>query len=217
MQTFHNAGEANWPPTTEELSSTIKSPCSVYLFLNHLMKADGNYAELSSMVARFVESYANDIVHGVTRGKMLQKKQLLLGLGLHNLTGSRKIIDIVHELGHCISYNLICEMETAQAESAVICSKQTSVLPMKPKFPNDTILTHYWVDNFDVLVEKIGNGGSTNTTHLVAYQEIPKQLCSQFDNAPTVIQQRKGRRLSYEDVNILPMPVIKDLLLLELN
>ena len=44
----------------------------------------------------------------------MQCKHFLLALGLHSLTGFGKIIDIVQKLGHCISYNLMSDFETAQ-------------------------------------------------------------------------------------------------------
>ena len=88
LKKFKDVAELNWPPTTEELSSNARQPPDlVYTFLNHLMKLDGNHASLSYNPARLVESYAHDLVHGVTRGKVMQKKHFLLGLGLHNLTG----------------------------------------------------------------------------------------------------------------------------------
>ena len=64
--------------------------------------------------ARLISSVTQDIVFDVTRGKVMQCKHFLLALGLHSLTGFGKIIDIVQKLGHCISYNLMSDFETAQ-------------------------------------------------------------------------------------------------------
>lgn len=93
------------------------------MFLKELLTSVKK-CKLPENVERLVESYANDFVHGVTRGKVIQKKHLSLGLGLHNLSGSRKLVEIVHRLGYCISYNLVCEIETAQAESMLKASKE---------------------------------------------------------------------------------------------
>ena len=69
----------------------------------------------SDSVDRTVHSIASGLVAGVTNGKIMTAKQFLLVLGLHNVTGTRKVVDIVSRLGHCINYKTTCEIETAQA------------------------------------------------------------------------------------------------------
>ena len=54
----------------------------------------------------------------VTRGKMITAKQYLIALGIHNITGQRKTVDILNRLGHCLAYNLTCDTETPLAEKA---------------------------------------------------------------------------------------------------
>ena len=207
MNKFENVTES-WPPTNDELKSeSRKPPTSVYLFLSELMRQDSK-GELSTQASRTVESFACDIVHSVTRGKVLQRKHVLLGLGLHNLTGSRKIVDIINKLGHCIPYNLICEINTAQAESSLEASKESNILPLKPESPEGIVLTHYWVDNFDVIIDRINGGGSVNTTHLVAYQE--KQGASRADtNIHVPIPKKKNRKLFIDDFHVHTKPVEK--------
>ena len=39
-------------------------------------------------------------------------KHLKLGMIIKSLTGSRKVIEILNRLGHCLSYNLVEEIET---------------------------------------------------------------------------------------------------------
>ena len=144
LSKFQVLVELNWPPSSEEHSSDArKPPESVYKFLNAFMKFDDHHVRLSSKSARVVESYAQDFVHGVTRGKVMQKKHFLLAVGLPNLTGTRKIFDIFHKLGHCISYNLTCEIEAAQAECAVKASQESNLLPLKPESNEKTVFTHY--------------------------------------------------------------------------
>ena len=45
---------------------------------------------------------------------------------------------------------------------------------------DETVLTYFWVDNFNVKVEKIGGTSAVNTTHLMAFQEKP----STFESSP---------------------------------
>ena len=46
-------------------------------------------------------------------------KHFLIGIGLHNLTGLKAPIKILSNLGHSTNYNLVCEVETAEAELAL--------------------------------------------------------------------------------------------------
>ena len=77
-----------WPPTTEQFSTSEKNvPESVYLFLKELLKSEKHSVSRSENIARVVESYAADLVHGVSRGEVMTSKHFLLGLGIYNITG----------------------------------------------------------------------------------------------------------------------------------
>ena len=84
----------------------------------------------SDSVDHVVHSIASDLVAGVTNGKITTAKQFLLALGLHNITGTRKVVDIVSRLGLCINYETTCE--TAQAVKAQPLSGTPSALPLVP-------------------------------------------------------------------------------------
>ena len=120
---FNGFTEKIWPPSTEELSrDERKPPDNVYSFLNTLIKPR------SPLISIVINSIAQDLVYAVTRGKVIQEKHFLLALGLHNLTGSRHVIDILHKMGHCISYSTTCEIDTALAEQATIASRNDNLL-----------------------------------------------------------------------------------------
>ena len=107
-----NTPQLKWPPYIEDLHA-IQQPQSLTIFF----------------------------FHGVTRGKTITAKHFLLGLGLHNLTGQEKPVQIVNRLGHCIEYSMACEIETSHAEA---CQKQyaeSAVLPIKPIDGNHTVKT----------------------------------------------------------------------------
>ena len=80
------------------------------------------------------------------------------------------VVEINIKLGHFINYNTTCEIERAQAMRAQIAEK-SSVLPMIPNSDKDIVLTYFWLDNFDHIVDNQAGGGAINTTHLVAFQE----------------------------------------------
>ena len=51
----------------------------------------------------------------MTRGLVKPQKHLLLGLGVKSMTGSKKVLNILNRLGHCISYTTEEEIETELA------------------------------------------------------------------------------------------------------
>ena len=63
----------------------------------------------------YVVIMLRDLIHGVTKGKSDYCKIYLLALQVRNLTATSKVIDINNRLGHCISYNRTCDIETALA------------------------------------------------------------------------------------------------------
>jgi len=127
IEKFKDIELTSWPPSTKELaSSKFQPPESLNLFLKSLLSTAGHSVNRSSKTMRTVDSIAQDIVSSITKKSTLQLKHVLLALGLHTLTGSRKVVDLVHKFGHCMSYNLTCEVETAQAEQSLELSKKRS-------------------------------------------------------------------------------------------
>ena len=162
--------ELHWPPTVEELTAEERNPPPLLvMFLQELLKKSNKHTLIR--ITRLIDSYAADLIYGVTRGKVITAKHFLLALGLHNLTGMRKVIDINNRLGHCITYNQACDVETALAQKAQKMATMDTALNLKPRTETDVVLTYFWVDNFDILVERQSGGGSVNTTHLMAFQE----------------------------------------------
>ena len=78
-----------WPSTTEQFSASEKNiPESVHLFLKELLKSEKHIVSRSENIAKVVESYAADLVHELSRGEIMTSNHFLLGLGIHNITGS---------------------------------------------------------------------------------------------------------------------------------
>ena len=149
-----DVSDLSWPPTLEPVSDdSRKPPDSVYMFLQKLPRN-----KASANVSRVIESLGQDIIFAVLKGKVLQRKQFLLALGLHSLTGGTKVIDIIHKLGHCMSYNLTSEIETAQTKSSLLAATQTTLLPLGPATPSNTVFTHFWADNINMNIEIMVGG-----------------------------------------------------------
>ena len=121
----------NWPPCLDELNSQERRPPDcLTAFITHLLT--GSDQQNSESVGRLIQSYASDLIYGVTRGNVITAKHFLLGLGLHNMTGQKKPVEITHHLVHSIDYKFVCEIETALAEAAQILATESGALPVKP-------------------------------------------------------------------------------------
>ena len=75
---------------------------------------------------RLVSSFAQDMIYGITRGRVKTSKHLTLGMALKSLTSSKKIIEIINRAGHCCSYTVVEELET---ELAFFCTDSNRVCP----------------------------------------------------------------------------------------
>ena len=134
-----NLPELSWPINIYELDSENRNPPeSVTSFLTQLLRNKDHPNR--EALTRLIESYTSDLIHGLTRGKVVTTKHFLLGLGLHNITGQRLHnitgqrlpIQILHRRGHCTDYNFVCEIETAEAETAQTLATESGALPLKP-------------------------------------------------------------------------------------
>ena len=70
----------------------------------------------SETYTRFVDSFSSDIMLAISNGKYTSLKHTSLRLGLHSMTGMKNPINILHRLGHSILYDMVCRIETVQAE-----------------------------------------------------------------------------------------------------
>ena len=76
---------------------------------------------------------------------------------------------------------ITCDIETGHAKVAQQKSAQGFSLPIQPK-ENKMVLTVFWADNFDIIVENATGGGSVHTTHLVAFQEQTENTSLELEN-----------------------------------
>lgn len=123
----------------------LKPPDSL-TFFKSILKPSG---DCTANTNRIVACISQVIVFNVLGWITALQKHFPLGLGLHCLVGSRKVIDILHRFGHCVNHNYMCYILRWS------CTKECKGgfhLTIQSKCPNKTIFTHFWVDNFGVVV-----------------------------------------------------------------
>ena len=87
----------------------------------------------------------------------------------------------------------LCETETAVAEFSIKQSKELNILPILP-VAGEIIPTYFWVDKFDIKVQRLCGSDVVNTTNLITFQE-PNIDVTQVNVHTTVIKlERRGRR-----------------------
>lgn len=117
---------------------------------------------------RKVRSHSQDMISGVTNGRIKTSKHICLGLSLKSITSSRKVVDLLNKYGHCSSYHVIEELET----EATYTSNARSL-----NCPDDIILSpeyHTCVafDNLDMFCETYGGKDTMHDTVGIIYQHI---------------------------------------------
>lgn len=163
---------------------------------------------------RQIKSYCEDVVYGVYNGRVKTSKHIVLGMSLKSLTSSRKIIDIVHRYGHCISYPAVEELET----EATYTSIQASSICPETIVKSPHLFTGVAFDNFDKFVETNNGKDTLHDTVGIIYQNIDldtpdeSQLISlpAFNNE-TTLNSKKRRRRTFEAVimDVQEEPVLK--------
>ena len=90
---YQNLSEIEWSPTFEELSTDERKATSlICTFLEYLLKLGNKEKDLR--LETLADSFAQDFLHGVTKGKMITQKHSLMALGFHNMTG-RNMLSIL--------------------------------------------------------------------------------------------------------------------------
>ena len=178
-----------WPPTAESLlSNHRKPPDSLKQFLTVLLHST-DHSPGEKKVKRYLDSFSQDIVHAISKEDFLTAKHVLLGCGLHSITGMKKPTNILSKFGHSCNYNTVQEIETAQAELAQQLIALQNPLPLIPADPNFKAKTFFWWDNFDC--KKETKEVSIHTCHGVAFQEESEQTIERNESLQVPYQGRE--------------------------
>ena len=122
-----------WPPSIETLTSGERQcPQQLKLFFKVLLSAPEAYHTESETASRLSDSFSQDIIYAVSRGTLITLKHACIGLGLHSLTGQKLPLVVLSRFGHCINYDKICKIETAQAELVQHFESMSLGLPLLP-------------------------------------------------------------------------------------
>ena len=91
-----------------------------------------------------------------------------LGMSVRHLTGSAELVTFLNRFGHCTSYSVLLELETAMCSS--IEQQQSAIPPLVVPDQNSFIYLSW--DNFDLTEETPSGAGTTHTAHGIVIQEV---------------------------------------------
>lgn len=208
------------PKHTISVENIYEGECAIpkelYTFISCLAKGPKNSTKQT--LETKINSICHSIMYTMTKGAIKPSTCLSLGLVTKSITGSRRMIEILNRLGHCVSYSVVEELET---EIAYGCAASSEILPHGMVSGNPSLRTHVAFDNFDKFVE---TSSGKDTLHDTVYQnvvqdrdpgrETEKQPPSTLDHTerqhpPNTIDhtERQRRRRKYQsnfDCSIVP-------------
>ena len=193
----------SWPPRPSELNeSAIEVPEELSAFLHTLLAGNKHSSQRGccQRVQRLMKSFAQDLVFGVTRGRIKPPKQILLSCAVKTLTNNVELVSILNRYGPGISYSQLEEINTA------LCMQKmatTSEIPLPANIQPHVSTTLAW-DNIDRLEQTLSGEGTSHRVNGIAVQARhfgPHPLTEQ----PPGITKSKQRSVEQLDVVALPI------------
>lgn len=197
---------------THLLEGEASIPPELINFYSTLIAGSSQKRKENPKCIRQVESYCEDIVYAIHNGQVKMSKHIVLGITLKSLTSSRKIVDIIHRYGHCISYSGVEELET---EATYTSLKKSNVCPETIK-KSSHLCTGVAFDNFDRFVETRNGKDTLHDTVGIIYQNVDPDAIeeTQLSNVSAAddsavdsnLKKRKRRSLEVISVDLEEQP-----------
>ena len=159
----------SWPPRPSDLAESAKNvPKELDSFLQTLLtgKKEWQDEDCHPRVQRLMKSFAQDLMFGVSRGKIKPPKQILLPYAVKTLTNNVELIQMLNRCGHGIAYSQLEEINTA------LCLQKmasTSEIPLPDNIQPHVSTTLAW-DNIDRLEETLSGEGTSHRVNGIAVQ-----------------------------------------------
>jgi ribosomal protein S8E len=123
-----------------------------------------------------IKSISSSLIFSICNCKVKPSWCISLGLVMKSITSSKKVVDILNRLGHCLNYSAVEEFET---ELAYNSSADGTLLPEGIQAKHPELHTHVAFDNNDRYVETQTGKNTLHDTVGIIYQNIET-----IDNAP---------------------------------
>ncbi len=144
-------------------------PNRLFMFLNVLLTGDEDDCVEEKKTRTLVLSIAQDIIYALSKGKKITPKHTGLGMAIHQATRSKNLVNLVHNAGHCISYDQVRRLDTTLAKKALDQYSENGNMPI----PTNIAPGHFFqfsADNIDIIEETLDGRGTFHATQMVAFQ-----------------------------------------------
>jgi len=117
-------------------------------------------------------SIAQDIIHCNTKGRVKLPKHTSLAMCVHHLTLSKRLIELLNRMGHCVSYDEMRAVNTSIAEEVLAKVQEFgTVIPTNIK---PGAFVQIAANNNDLNEEAMDGKNTTHATTMVIYQIHPQ-------------------------------------------
>jgi len=120
----HLNEQQEWLPNVSSLQGGhTEVPAIVDTFLHHLFSGSGS--PLTERMTWLKHSVVQDVVFGITRGRIKPAKHILLPSTVKSLTGNVELIQLLNRLGHGIAYSQLEELNSSLCLQKLCMAEQT--------------------------------------------------------------------------------------------
>ena len=196
-----SSGVDGWPPDSSDLTldhATESIPVTLFNFIAWTLGYSGEpVVDERVVISRSqrckIVSIIQDLVYAEAKGKKQTHKSLALGMTVRQISGSTKLLNILHGLGHSASSSTVCKHDSALAEV-----NNTSSNVIIPRSINVGRFTTIVWDNNDFNEETLTGAGTTHVTNGIVIQRGEPAMSSK------VAVSKKLRTVKVVDHDIQP-------------
>ena len=165
--------DVDWPPDSHDL--TLQSAIrSILVKLYNFLAWTVGFSEeplrekkvqISENEQTKIASIAQDLIYAASKGRKFTHKSLALGMTVRNITGSVRLLRILHGLGHTASVATVYKHDTALA----IASSGAQDIIIPRNINPGMFATVVW-DNNDFNEETVSGKGTTHVANGIVLQ-----------------------------------------------
>ena len=197
---------AEWPLDSHDLTfphAKESIPVMLYNFLAWSIgftsdPSTDKKVEISSKEDAKVVSIAQDLIYAESKGKKQTHKSLALGMAVRQMTGSVRLLKILHGLKHIASTDTISRHDTALA---IISSEEDGKdIKIPRNISQDIFATIVW-DNNDFNEETLSGKGTTHVANGIIVQNENTRFAGLAGKATV---SKKQRTMKAPETKIIP-------------
>lgn len=196
--------DSEWPPDSHDLTLSLARqsiPVKLYNFLAWCLGFSSDHVEnqmvdISSSENAKVVSIAQDLIYAESNGKKQTHKSLALGMTVRQMTGSVRLLRILHGLGHTASTATVYRHDTALAILSSDGAGKEITIPRN--IIPEAFTTIVW-DNNDFNEETVSGKGTTHVANGIIVQN--KEAGQKLGERISV--SKKNRTIVAPETNIV--------------